>query len=108
MKKSSIGTAAMGAALLALACLAAAPALAQEAILRPGGNGARAPAAAGPAQPRQPPSRGVGDGTPTATASSSLLPLNWPQYITVNPGQKIAVLGNNTTGTVVNIVELVQ
>ena len=50
----------------------------------------------------------VGDGTPTATASSSLLPLNWPQYITVNPGQKIAVLGNNTTGTVVNIVELVQ
>ena len=79
MKKSSIGTAAMGAALLALACLAAAPALAQEAILRPGGNGARAPAAAGPAQPRQPPSRGVGDGTPTFAgppAGMTALPLD--------------------------------
>jgi hypothetical protein len=35
----------------------------------------------------------IGDGTPTALASSALLPANWPEYFTVTPGQKIAPLG---------------
>jgi hypothetical protein len=38
----------------------------------------------------------IGDGTPTAVASDSLLPANWPEYFTVTPGQAIAVIG--TTG----------
>jgi hypothetical protein len=42
----------------------------------------------------------VGDG-PVASSTSSLLPLNWVEYIKCGPGQKIAVLGNNTgTGTI--------
>jgi hypothetical protein len=41
------------------------------------------------------------DTSPTATATSYLLPVNWPEIIKCSPGQKIAVLGNNTgTGTV--------
>jgi hypothetical protein len=38
----------------------------------------------------------VGDGTPTASATSALLPVNWIEYIIVTSGQKIAVLGNDT------------
>src|SRR5262245_63403185 len=39
----------------------------------------------------------VGDGTPTATSTSALLPLNWVEIVQVSPGQKVAVLGNNST-----------
>ena len=33
------------------------------------------------------------DASPTATATSYLLPVNWVEIIKVSPGQKIAVLG---------------
>jgi hypothetical protein len=32
--------------------------------------------------------------------------MNWPEYIKCTPGQKIAVLGNNTGTGTVNVVEL--
>jgi hypothetical protein len=47
----------------------------------------------------------VGD-NPTATATSTLLPLNWVSYIKCSPGQKIAVLGNNTGTGSVSVTEL--
>jgi hypothetical protein len=47
----------------------------------------------------------VGD-NPTATATSALLPVQWPEYIKCSPGQKIAVLGNNTGTGSVNVTEL--
>jgi hypothetical protein len=43
---------------------------------------------------------------PTATATTELMPVNWVEYIKVGPGQKIAVLGNNTGTGTVNVVEL--
>lgn len=43
---------------------------------------------------------------PTASATSTLLPVNWVEYIKVTPGEKIAVLGNNTGTGTVNITEL--
>jgi hypothetical protein len=43
---------------------------------------------------------------PTATATSTLLPVNWKEYIKCTPGQKIAVLGNNTGTGTVSVVEL--
>jgi len=43
---------------------------------------------------------------PTAAAASSLLPLNWVEIIRVNPGEKIAVLGNNAGTGTINITEL--
>ena len=46
------------------------------------------------------------DANPTATSTSTLLPCNWVEIIAVTPGQKIAVLGNNTGTGVVNITEL--
>lgn len=48
----------------------------------------------------------VGDGTPTASSTTTLLPLNWVEWIAVSPGQKIAVLGNNTGTGTVNVTEL--
>lgn len=48
----------------------------------------------------------VGDGTPVASAASELLPLNWLEYILVNPGQKIAVLSNDTVTGSLSITEL--
>src|ERR1700694_2246743 len=48
----------------------------------------------------------VGDGTPVADANSTLLPLNWVEIIAVTPGQKIAVLGNNSGTGSVNVTEL--
>jgi hypothetical protein len=48
----------------------------------------------------------VGDGTPVADANSTLLPLNWVEIIAVIPGQKIAVLGNNTGTGSVSVTEL--
>jgi hypothetical protein len=47
----------------------------------------------------------VGD-NPTAAATSALLPANWVEIIKCSPGQKIAVLGNNTGTGTVNVVEL--
>jgi hypothetical protein len=44
----------------------------------------------------------IGDGTPTAVATDTLLPVNIPLYFTVTPGQKLAALG---TGTV-SVTEL--
>ncbi len=47
----------------------------------------------------------VGD-SPTATSTSALIPVNWIEYIKVSPGQKVAVLGNNTGTGTVNVTEL--
>ena len=41
----------------------------------------------------------IDDGTPTAAATDPLMPANWVDYFTVNPGQKIAVLQAGTAGT---------
>jgi hypothetical protein len=48
----------------------------------------------------------VGGGTPTATATSTLLPTNWVEYYIVTPGQKIAVLGNDTVTGNLSVTEL--
>lgn len=48
----------------------------------------------------------VGDGTPTAAAASPYLPVNWVEYIKVSPGQKIAVLSNDTVTGTLSITEL--
>lgn len=47
-----------------------------------------------------------GDGTPTATSSSMLVAVNFPETFAVSPGQKVAVLGNNTGTGTVNITEM--
>jgi hypothetical protein len=47
----------------------------------------------------------VGD-NPTATATSALIPVQWVEYIKCSPGQKIAVLGNNTGTGSVSVTEL--
>ena len=47
----------------------------------------------------------VGD-NPTASATSALLPVQWVEYIRCSPGQKIAVLGNNTGTGTVSVTEL--
>jgi hypothetical protein len=47
----------------------------------------------------------VGD-NPTASATSALLPLNWPEYIKVTPGQKVAVLGNSAATGSLSVTEL--
>jgi hypothetical protein len=47
----------------------------------------------------------VGD-NPTATSTSTLLPVQWVEYIKCSPGQKIAVLGNSTGTGSVNLTEL--
>jgi hypothetical protein len=46
------------------------------------------------------------DGNPTATSTSYLLPVNWVEYIKCTPGQRIAVLGNNTGTGSVSVSEL--
>lgn len=48
----------------------------------------------------------VGDGTPTATATSPLLPANWVEYIIVTPGQKIAALSNDSVSGNLSVTEL--
>src|SRR5262245_46164501 len=48
----------------------------------------------------------VGDGTPTASATSAALPLNQVEYLTCTPGQKIAVLSNNASTGTLNVVEI--
>lgn len=48
----------------------------------------------------------VDDGTPTATTSDTLMPANWIDYVTVTPGQKIAVLQAGTAG-LISVTEIV-
>ena len=48
----------------------------------------------------------VGDATPTASATSVLLPLNWVEYVACNPGQKVACLSNNNTTGSLSVTEL--
>jgi hypothetical protein len=48
------------------------------------------------------------DTNPTATATSALIEMNYPEVFKVSPGQKIAVLGNNTGTGSVNITELLE
>lgn len=45
---------------------------------------------------------------PVATSATTLLPLNWVEEIKVSPGEKIAVLGNNTGTGTVNVTELID
>jgi hypothetical protein len=47
----------------------------------------------------------IGD-NPVASATTTLLPVNEPEYFTVSPGQKVAVLSNNATAGTLNVVEL--
>ena len=47
----------------------------------------------------------IGD-NPTATATSLLLVPNIPEYFIVSPGQKIAVLGNDTATGNVGVTEM--
>ena len=47
----------------------------------------------------------VGD-NPTAIATSTLLPVNWVEYIHVTPGQKIAVISNDTVTGNLSVTEL--
>jgi len=48
----------------------------------------------------------VNDGTPTATATSTLLPVNWVEYIAVTPGQKIAAISNDAVAGSLSVTEL--
>ncbi len=48
----------------------------------------------------------VGDGTPSATSTSELLPVNWVEYIICSPGQKIAALSNDTITSILSVTEL--
>lgn len=48
----------------------------------------------------------IGDGTPTATATSAAIPLNWLATFACSPGQKIAVLSNDTITGTLSVVEL--
>jgi len=48
----------------------------------------------------------LGDGTPTADAVSTLLPVNWVEYINVTPGQTIAVISNDAVAGNLSVTEL--
>lgn len=48
----------------------------------------------------------IGDGTPTAVATDTLLPANWVDVITVSPGQKIAAI-QDVAGGKLTVTELV-
>jgi hypothetical protein len=41
----------------------------------------------------------IGDGSPVATANNMLLAPNFPEYFTVQPGQKVAAILGSGTGT---------
>lgn len=47
----------------------------------------------------------VGD-NPTASSTTTLLPLNWIETIKVTPGQKVAALSNAATAGSLNVTEL--
>lgn len=42
----------------------------------------------------------IGDGAQTASTSTPFLPANYPEYITVNPGQRISAIKAATNGLV--------
>ncbi len=42
----------------------------------------------------------VGDGAQTATSTSPFLPASWIEYVTVTPGQQVAVIAAPTNGLV--------
>ncbi len=46
------------------------------------------------------------DKSPTASSTSALLPVNWVEVVRVSPGEKIAVLSNDTTTGTLSVVEL--
>lgn len=48
----------------------------------------------------------IGDGTPTASATSTLLVVNYPMIFACTPGQKVAVISNDTTAQTVSLAEL--
>jgi outer membrane protein W len=48
----------------------------------------------------------IGDGTPTATATSMFLPNAAVEYFTCTPGQKIAVLGNDAGTGNLSVTEM--
>lgn len=47
----------------------------------------------------------IGDGTPTAVTTDTLLPAHWPVVFTCTPGQKVAVLAVTGTGNL-SVTEL--
>jgi hypothetical protein len=42
----------------------------------------------------------IGDGAQTATTSDPFLPANWPEYMTVTPGQRISAVRAASDGLV--------
>ena len=46
------------------------------------------------------------DSNPTASSTTALIAVNYPEIFKVGPGQKIAVLGNNTGTGTINVTEL--
>jgi len=42
----------------------------------------------------------IGDGAQTATTSDPFLPANFPEYVTVTPGQRISAIEASTNGLV--------
>jgi outer membrane protein W len=48
----------------------------------------------------------IGDGTPTASATSSFLPNVAVEYFIVTPGQKVAVLGNDAGTGNLSVTEM--
>jgi hypothetical protein len=48
----------------------------------------------------------IGDGTPTAVLTDSLLPVNLTEYFTVTPGQKIAVIGGAAAAGTLYVTEM--
>jgi hypothetical protein len=48
----------------------------------------------------------IGDGTPTAVTTDTLLPVNFPMIFTCTPGQKIAVIGGTSAAGSLSVTEL--
>lgn len=48
----------------------------------------------------------IGDGTPTASATSTLVPLNYPLIFACTPGQKVAVISTDAGTGTLNVAEL--
>ena len=48
----------------------------------------------------------VGDGTPTALTTDTLLPTNFIEYLACTPGQKIAVIGGGASVGSLSITEI--
>jgi hypothetical protein len=48
----------------------------------------------------------IGDGTPVASASSTLLPVNFPMIFACTPGQKVAAISNDSSTGSLSVTEL--